>query len=195
MTAQAPDVVRYAGRDYELAGVRGTGLFDPRDHGVEFVATTTANWRGHVPVYVVRDERLVLDALRDVGLPDVDPGEPLGEDLPRINGVAPVWGEWSLEYRDLDLPLAFTGGLLLASGFLAELYVHMGFAPAWKFEVVHELVFEDGRLVRAHDRSAQVARVREEILRGQRDDPDDAANTIEWIARTFELDYGRTFGP
>jgi hypothetical protein len=62
------------------------------------------------------------------------------------------------------------------------------------FQTVHELLFDDGRLVRAHDRSPEITRVREEILRGDRPDPDAAGDLIGWIGRTFELDYGRTFG-
>ena len=45
----------------------------------------------------------------------------------------------------------------LADGFIQNLYVHMGFHPAWKYREVHELLFEDGRLLHAQDRSAAMA--------------------------------------
>lgn len=53
--------------------------------------------------------------------------------------------------------IPFSSGLLLGDGFIRELYVHMGFHPAWKFERVVELIFEGGQLTRSHDRSEQLA--------------------------------------
>ena len=43
------------------------------------------------------------------------------------------------QYADVNYPIAYTGGLLLARGFIQKLYEHMGFHPAWKYEQVIEL--------------------------------------------------------
>jgi hypothetical protein len=87
---------------------------------------------------------------------------------PALNGVHPLPpadrnGPFSFSdnYHDLGLPLPFTGGLLLGDGFIRELYEHMGFHPAWKFRKVIELIFADGILTAAHDRSAEMAKIRE----------------------------------
>jgi hypothetical protein len=87
---------------------------------------------------------------------------------PAIHGVHPLppadrHGPFSFSdnYYDVGLPLPFTGGLLLGKGFIPELYEHMGFHPAWKFRKVIELIFADGILTAAHDRSADMERIRE----------------------------------
>lgn len=191
MTAQAPDSVSYDGTDYVIAGINGGPLFDPGDHGLHTVMTSTANWRGYVAHYVVRDGRFLLSRLTDVGLPpDADGATPVPPDL---NGAPASGGDHSYEYADVDLPVAFSGGLLLGADFRTDLYTHMGFHPAWKFERVLELILERGTLQRAADRSAEIAVVRQEIVAGGREDPDGGRDVTRWIARTFELDYGRTF--
>lgn len=53
--------------------------------------------------------------------------------------------------------------MLLGRGFIRELYVHMGFDPAWKYEEVHELLFREGALTEAADRSAGMAALREKM--------------------------------
>jgi hypothetical protein len=85
----------------------------------------------------------------------------------------------------------FSGGLLLADDFIDELYVHMGFHPAWKYREVHELVFLDGDLVLEADRSEQIAEFRQEI----RDRPLEPGSGSEredirrWIERCFSQEY------
>ena len=68
----------------------------------------------------------------------------------------------------------------------------MGFHPAWKFEHVEELLFEDGHLVHHEDVSEALAEVRE-VLRRQPLKPDareaDLAEILAWTKRCFEMDY------
>ncbi len=59
--------------------------------------------------------------------------------------------------------MPFTGGLLLADGFIQQLYVHMGFHPAWEFESVVELLIESGNVVAALDRSAAMKELRDRL--------------------------------
>lgn len=193
MTSQIPDVVVLEGVEHELVAVDGTGLFQPYDHGLRPVGTSTANHRGYQARYAVRDARLLLDSVVDVGLEAARQGAPLDE-LPRIAGIAPTEDGWGLSYLGLDLPVEFTGGLLVAEGFLPEHYVHMGFHPAWKYERVHELIVEDGQVLRQVDRSEQMAEIREDIVTGERADPDATGDVVTWIRRTFERDYGRSLG-
>ena len=116
---------------------------------------------------------------------------------PPVNGVAatlfPEEGMFHFEYQyeNLDMTVPFTGGLLLAKGFIRELYVHMGFHPAWKYETVHELVFESGKLVEERDVSARLAEVRKRMRdmppEGDADHP--PRGTMAWIEECFSLDY------
>jgi hypothetical protein len=193
MTAQISDVVTFDGTAYTLAAIDGHGLFDPDDHGLQVVPTSTANYRGYQAHYAVRDGRLLLTALHDVGLSDAVEGTS-PDALPRVAGRTPTWQGYSLAYDDLNLEMPFSGGLLIADGFIHELYVHMGFHPAWKFRRVHELIIENGRVTGTHDRSDEIAAVRETMAGRDRPDPVAGDSLRSWIARTFERDYARSLG-
>jgi hypothetical protein len=105
--------------------------------------------------------------------------------------VRTSWESLDFLCSGLREPVRFSGGLLLGDDFLRDLYVHMGFHPAWKFREVHELVFEKGRVVRESDRSAEMAEFRE-ALAGRPLGPSNPADLEEverWIRRCFSLDY------
>ena len=75
----------------------------------------------------------------------------LDEPAPVLFGARPepVEGRirlFDVVYKGLRHPVPFTGGLLLTRDFIEELYVHMGFHPAWKYREVHELIFRAGEL-------------------------------------------------
>ena len=94
-------------------------------------------------------------------------------------------------YKDMRAPIAFTGGMLIGDGFIREMYVHMGFHPAYKFRVVHELMFESGRQVSATDQSQIMAKVRQNLV-GKPLQPGMNAGDeeiMDWIKGTFSLEY------
>ncbi len=176
----------YRGKSYSLAGKNGTGLFDPADHGVKPVGRCSACWRGFLCTYAVRDRRLLLDALAVC----------LDGPAPTLFGVPPKQDEGSIRrfdavYEGLAHTVPYTGGLLLAVDFIEELYVHMGFHPAWKYREVHELVFRDGELVQEADRSEQTIEFRREL--GYRPlEPGFGARPADvkrWIERCFRQEY------
>lgn len=188
MTAQAHDRVRWRGGDYLLVGVDGPSLFDPLEHGLDPTPTTTANWRGWVGVYEVRDDNLLLGELTDVGFqrgPDAR--------LPTLRGTEPTSdGERGpFRYESLNWPLGFSGRLIIARGFIQSLYRHMGFHPAWKFEESWELSFQEGRLTNSRDLSEEMRTTRANIESGRDDDPDDTSQQ-GWIERTFSLAFWRS---
>jgi hypothetical protein len=193
VTAQASDSVTYAGEVYQLAGWTGEGLFDPLAYGLDLIPTTTANWRGFVAHYAVVGDRFLLTSLTDVGIQGAIDEESMRELAPDIDGRRATWKP-RVVYENMDLPIPFTGKLLIGRDFLRDLYVHMGFHPAWKFEHVMELVLADGILQAAEDISEQVAQSRREILEGTRQDPDGPPGGPGWIARTFRLGYRRGKG-
>jgi hypothetical protein len=180
MTAQIPDLVIFEGREYSIAGVKGPGLFHPADHGLLPRATSTANWRGFVCRYVVDEGRLTLDRVA-IGL----------EEEANLFGRAPRRDERSGTYlfERLAGPVPFTGRLLLGDGFIQNLYVHMGFHPAWKFEHVQEFAFEDGRLTEATDLSEAAQRFRLSVAAGELRPSVGSGRLEDWIEDTFSLDY------
>lgn len=200
MTAQFCDIVTYEGEGYDLAGISGSGLFDPGEHGMEPTSWCTACWRGYTAAYKVEDDTLFLDRL-SVCL--TEPGmagerEVQKVQAPAVEGIAPQdiseqGSVFEYRYENMHLPVPFTGGLLLAQDFLEDLYVHMGFHPAWKYRRVHELLFEEGRLTGVSDVSKKLAMLRSKMKKaklepGLETPPKDL---IEWIAECFSRDYER----
>jgi hypothetical protein len=196
VTAQVPDTVLLDGEQFAIAGVSGHGLFEPEEHHLRPAMISTACWRGYVCQYAVAGGRLVLDELHLGSGSEID-GQEIGPGTPLLGGSAARQGipdGGGYVYRNLGWPAPFTGGLLLGADFVRSTYVHMGFHPAWKFGRVIELLVERGSVQAAHDRSAVVAGRRRAIEAGELADPDGSPGGIDWIERTFTLDYTRTYG-
>ena len=71
----------------------------------------------------------------------------------------------------------------------------MGFHSAWTHKKVVELLVTDGVVTDSVDRSEALAEVRSKIEAGTMRNPDDSSgDLVEWIERTFTLDYSRSFG-
>ena len=60
MTAQISDLVVYRRKPHTIAGINGSGLFDPAMHGVRPAMISTACWRGFHCTYEVADGSLLL---------------------------------------------------------------------------------------------------------------------------------------
>jgi len=86
----------------------------------------------------------------------------------------------------------FTGGLLIANGFVRELATNMGYHPFWKYTRVIELVFQDGILLSATDKSSIGKEIREKhLVPGFLNKPslsDDEA-VKKWIEASFSQCY------
>ncbi|MEH2076129.1 MAG: hypothetical protein V7K57_17320 [Nostoc sp.] len=67
-------------------------------------------------------------------------------------------------YGELNYLVEFTGSLLVANNFIKNLYVHLGFQSAYKYEEVHELIFESGYLMQSINRSEEMAEIRQKII-------------------------------
>lgn len=184
MTAQVNDLVAYEGADWTLAGVSGGELFDPTHHGLRVRAASTACWRGFVCRYRIERGALFLEDL-DVAVDGE--ARPLFEAAPQEPKLP--FG-FTAGYRNIGYPFAFSGGLLLARGFLRELYVHMGFHPAWKYEHVLEVEREAGQVLKIEDRSEAMAELRSRLVGKDRPAVGSSMREIEaWVARAFSRNY------
>lgn len=191
MTAQLSDSFILRGETYAIAGVNGDGLFDPTTHDLQPTMLSTACWRGFLCTYTVAQDGLMLTRLA-IGITEPGTGGRLTGDGPERFGVRPRYDQWEGHvYEPITEPVAFTGGLLIARDFIRDLYVHMGFHPAWKYREVHELLFEDGRLQTSDDRSDAIAEIRDQQLAAAPLNPDarDSEKVATWIERTFSLSY------
>ena len=198
MTAQIADIVFYRGKPYSLAGISGEReLFDPGSHGMKARGTCTACGRGYHCTYAIGDggQLILRDLAINLELTAAITGvsHPLPISAPELFGVNPNKdpekdGWFNHSYKDMSGPIPFTGGLLIADDFIRELYVHMGFHPAWKYREVHELIFEQGLLKSATDRSNQMAQLREGI-KVESLKPNRTADIGAWVEKCFSLKY------
>ena len=198
MTAQFNDSFRYRGEEFAVAGISEGELFDISLLDLKPVMACTACYRGYVAQFGVAGAKLVIATLqvnlmRDSGNSKCEP-----EAGPVINAITPIFDRerdslFSNQYDNLNYHLEYTGGVLLANGFIEEVYVHMGFHPAWKYNHVIELIFEAGILKGEFDRSAQMSELRLRFTesRGERGSPEPPSDQeiTAFIERAFDRRY------
>lgn len=187
MTAQIPDRLRYAGRQYLVLGARGNGHFDPTRFGLKVRMISTACYRGFHCSYTLDTDGLLL--LQDVylGLDEEDssnhratlfgrtPERYVQEGRKLVEGalVDHSWLSHDSRLTGLSEPIAFDGQMLIGTGYL---------------EGVRELVFEGGRLASELDGEAVVDR----ILHRARDSvlsPISASDVEVWTAKLRAFGY------
>jgi hypothetical protein len=157
MTAQMHDSILWNDQKFSIVGVHGDDLFHPKDFNLHPFSTVTSCWRGYVCEYKIIDNQLVLNTLKANH-------EGRG---PAIHGMEPLFskGMFNNVYNRLNLAMDFTGEILAGEKFIRELYVHMGFHPAWKYETVYELSLSQGQVLDTRDISEPMARLREKMTR------------------------------
>ncbi len=165
------DVIVVGDEEFAVIEPAAGTLFDARNHGVRPVSMHTANTRGELARFRVKDDRLILSDLQ-VGSIDAPPS---------INGVEPATDEYGQvwTYLGLDLAIDWTGDLLAGSDPILDLYVHAGFLPVWHYERVVAFDIEAGDVRAQEDRSDAVAEFRAERL------GDDGVDEDEGIFERF----------
>ncbi len=197
MTGQVSDSIIINGEEYRIAGVKGEGLFNPFNLGLRPVSPNTACRRGHISCYEIRERWLLLQNLM-IWLASPEAGDAIVSKWPPlINGIKPLSytnrprAVKDFVYNDLRLGVKYSGGILAATGFLSDLYVHMGFHPAWKYEKVIELFIDNGRVTMTRDVSDRMTQLRERLAREPLA-PGPGAGRMEieeWVSSTFRLNY------
>lgn len=201
MTVQIADRIHYDGVTYALAGICGAPLFEPQQIGITPIPISTACQRGYHCDYIVEERQLSLSRIviglkaGDVKLgrvrmfgqqPQLDPSLVLrqGDSI----GIHPA----DHEVTDIREPVKFTGGLLLGSDVRREIHRHLWFHPGYQYRYVIELVFDDGRMTHAFDRSDQAALIRDLIGKTRLGDTDSPSTRElqKLIEESFCLDYG-----
>jgi hypothetical protein len=194
VTGQWLDLVHFDETLFDLSGARGKPLFEPAEFGLVPMMINTACFRGYVCTYAVRAGQLIVTELL-VGEECLLNKEKVTEHS-LLCGIAPQpsWPEGTLRFSGLDIPVAFSGGLLLGGGFVDAFHVDTRLHPALKYQRVTEILLEDGRLTGSYDRSAEAARIRQAIENGELSDPAGGQQGTDWLRRAFALDYGLVYG-
>jgi hypothetical protein len=199
MTAQINDAFQHRNTIYSVAGISEGKVFDISVLGLKPSGTSTACYRGYQAIFAISQSRLVLESLHVNLLPEDEENQLYQQQQgPVINGVTPSPSSGGINffnnyYEGLNFPLKYTGGLLLATGFIKNLYVHMGFHQAWKYEKVIELIFDAGILKKEFDRSDQMAEIREMVAESQNDGDSSKMQTKNEIMRFVERAFDRTY--
>ncbi|MBD2441313.1 MULTISPECIES: hypothetical protein [Nostoc] len=209
MTAQISDRVLYHQKFCDITGINGSGLFEPLQYGVKPVMISSACWRGYYCTYEVADKSLFLTQL-NIGLSEADQLKAEQGDGLKLFGKTPAryteygqrihltsnktethWESSDFKIDGIRELIPFTGGLLLGNDFIRQMYVHMGFHPAYKFRTVYELIFDHGQLVEEHDRSSQMAQLREMLpIDTLKPGVSASRNEIkQWLKQCFSLEY------
>lgn len=181
MSGQMSDVIVIDGEEFAIVEPAGDVLFDVRSHGISPVMMHTANTRGVNARYRIENGQLLLSDLQ-VGSVDEPPA--IGD----ISATTDEYGQtWT--YLELDLPIAWTGDLILGSGPIRELFVHSGFLPVWHYERVLAVDLEAGVVESTEDRTEQVAAFRAEKTGGDASEEDDE-NAFERFLSSLKIRLG-----
>ena len=113
MTTQMQD------KDYDLTGISDDGLFEPKGFGMRTWGECDECNRGYVATFAIVGQRLFLEEL-EINLED---------DKPALHGAAASIGNdgFNTHYRNIQMSIEYSGGLLIATGFHEELNSHGGF--------------------------------------------------------------------
>jgi len=181
MTAQMPDELEYNGETYSIIGVKGEGLFEARDLGLIPLPSSTACWRGNIMKYRCEEKQLILDEIIVNS-----------KNTPTINGVDPQPNSPSFNYtyRNLNLMIKFTGGILIAKDFIQSMYVHMGFQRPIAFEKVIEIQMEEGNIISVKNLSHEMEKLRNKNPdEGSQPESSSKEDIGKWVEKTFSRDY------
>lgn len=188
MTAQISDNILYSNNEYSIAAIEKEWPFDPQNYGFQPKPTHTACYRGYYCEYSILGEHLVLSKLR-IGLDE--------SKKPTFIGVEAQKSKYFkfdgfCEYSDVNLPIEYTGGIVIGRDFLQEFYIHMGFHRPHCYRYVLELLISKGKLVEFIDHSKRMEEVREMVrMKKQSNDKLSLSDKEikQFIEESFSLSY------
>ena len=164
MTAQIENRFKFNGDDYSIVAISTPIDFKPQDYGITPLPIFNACWDGYWCEYEITKTEIILKNLYINSHND---------EYPEINGISPENDSQNKQnhfqymghhlYKNLNIKMNFTGKILIGKGFLKQYYIHMGYQRAWAYEVLEELVFENGMLIRTVDHSEKAKELREEL--------------------------------
>ena len=168
MTAQISDKFFYNEKEHNLVAISERITFRPEEYGITPKMMHTACYRGFYCEYVIKEDILYLEKFT-VNSADGN--------YPEINGKTAIPDPWYVkfcnerkqefkgpcEYKNLELPIEFSGKMVLGADFLREYYIHMGFQRAWAYKELIELEIEEGIVINVIDHSEKAEALRKGI--------------------------------
>ena len=114
---------------------------------------------------------------------------------PKINNVSPEReNKKSFQYmghhlyKNLNIFIEYTGKILIGKGFIKKYYIHMGYQRAWAYEVLEELIFDKGELIKTVDHSEMAKKLRLELENKTKEVQKTSDNIQLFVERSFSLE-------
>lgn len=164
MTEQIRDSVRHKKAEYYILTQSADSLFMPKEHGLALCFSgSTACYNGYYCEYIIVDGQLFLQNLFTHA-----------NTYPALNGVNATiayeeYYEYRMgqkekvkvesefrEYRDLNIPIHYTGILLLGKDFNRDTYM--------RYNKLIELKFVEGKLIEETDESEWAKRMKDSLI-------------------------------
>jgi len=193
LTAQFPNTVILKEEKFSIAGFTNEGLISPEIFGIKPIVSSTACWRGFITIYKIDDESdFILDEL----LVKTE-----GTDKPvEINGVSPKSPinkfekrSFNRHYEQLNLKVNYSGFILIATNFIRELYIHMGFHKAWKYETVYEIEIDKGKVKSITDLSEKMSKIRYAFKEQKENKEKNNSRTKDEISKWVEESFNQKY--
>ena len=91
-------------------------------------------------------------------------------------------------YKNLNIFMEYTGKILIGKGFIKKYYMHMGYQRAWAYEVLDELIFERGELIKTVDHSEMSRKLRLELENKAEEIQKTSDNIPLFVKESFSLE-------
>jgi len=102
-----------------------------------------------------------------------------------------TWKEFV--YKNINLPILYTGSILITKDFIWDRYVHMGFQSPFSYKNVIQLIFDEGKLIKSKDLSNIAQSIRDKNIDFPNDYNNDNyfGNMINWINDCFDISFDK----
>jgi len=164
VTKQIQDIYCYRDREYLLVDAVPHWAFLPKTYGLQTDAPHSACWRGYWCKFTVSDHLLLQNLYLYNEAGEYPPL--LGHEVAPIEGDDPYQSPMMgfRRYRDINLPLSYTGRILLGAECTDEIVPPYGVETySWEYRTLIELVFYEGALLLCRDHSAAAEEERSRI--------------------------------
>lgn len=113
--------------------------FKPEQYGISPDKGWSMCWRGYFCKFGILENKLVI---MDWHILVEDESEP---PIVENNQAIISFGKW--QYVAMNIPINYSGGIIIGSGFIDKYYIHMGFQQVYAYKTVYELIFDRGILI------------------------------------------------
>lgn len=161
MTMQIKDSLYYTDKSYTIVTCNTPLCFDPREYGVTPTPYTTACHRGYWSEYSILNNQLVLQNLFIYTNSNDYP--PIANIESVVAPQMPYFPSRHRVYYELQLPIIYTGKILIGSNPTTTHYIKGIRNDPWKYKDLKECVFENGSLVEIMDHSETAEDIRKFI--------------------------------